>query len=311
MNKMKRIFIVIMMLINIYCSIESCDDEENPSQCQSHSIEISGLSCYTIEENNRKYCSPYYDKKNIQKIMQKYTIGETKELFSYREHYLDEGKKIFDIEKDLDNETIYVTEKDTYNKGETVKVVEYPAKDFFTSKDIKIIKNGNTCYNLIAQNYINLKLKSQNKSACHNVEIFDEHKDLMGCGFADYIITYKDKEYHYYNCFRIPDAKADSDFKQLFNDFYLSSFFQETIEEVLIEFTEEVGQYLNFKNSKKRKLQEQMDYDLTLVVEDKYGNIIKFDKDGKITDDPKKILLDSNHYNLNILLFLLGILLLL
>ena len=56
------------MLINIYCSIESCDDEENPSQCQSHSIEISGLSCYTIEENNRKYCSPYYDKKIYKKL---------------------------------------------------------------------------------------------------------------------------------------------------------------------------------------------------------------------------------------------------
>ena len=309
MNKMKRIFILIMMLINIYCSIESCEDEENPSQCQSHSIEISDMSCYAVEENNKKHCSPYYDKHNVQKLMKKFTIGETKEVFSYREHLLDEGKKVFDIEKDIDNETISVTEKDTYNKGETIKILEYPAKDLITSNDIKIIKNGNTCYNLIAQNYVNLKLKSQNKSACHNVEIFEEHKNLMGCGFAEYIITYKNKDYHYYNCFRLPDAKADSDFKQLFNDFYQSSFFLTTIDEVLKEFTEEVGQYFKVKNSKKRELQEEMDYDLTVVVEDKYGNIIKFDKDGKITDDPKKIFSNSNHYNLNILLFLLGLLL--
>lgn len=309
MNKTKRIFIVIMLLISTYCSIESCSDEENPSQCQTHSIEISDLSCYTIEENNEKYCSPFYDKHNVQKLMNKFTIGETKEMFSYREHYLDEGKKNFDIEKDLDNETISVTEKDTYNKGETVKIVTYPAKDFVTSNDIKMIKNGNTCYNLIAQNYMVHKLKSQNKTACHNVEIFEEHKNLMGCSFATYDLTYKDKEYHYYNCYRFPDAKADSDFKQIFIDFYQSSFFQTLIDEVLQEFTEEVGQYLDVKSSKKRELQGQMDYDLTVTVEDKYGNIIKLDKDGRVTDDPKKILSNSNHYNLNILLILLDLLL--
>ena len=309
MNKMKRISIVIMMLIKILCSIESCGDEKNPSQCQSHSIEITGVSCYTFEENNRKYCSPYYDKQNTQKLMKKFSTGEMKEVFSYMEHYLEEGKKIFDIEEYIVNETIFLPEKDTYKKGETIKQVEYPVKDFITSNDIKLIKSGNTCSNLIFQNIINRKMKSENKTACHNVEVFDDLKDLMGCGFSDYIITYKNKDYHYYNCFRIPDAKADSDFKQMFYDFYHSSFFQETIKEVLTEFTEEVGQYSNVKNSKKRELQEQTDYDLTVVVEDKYGNIIKFDKDGKITDDPKKIFLDSNHYNLNILLFLLGLLL--
>lgn len=53
MNKTKRIFIVIMLLISTYCSIESCSDEENPSQCQTHSIEISDLSCYTLKKTTK------------------------------------------------------------------------------------------------------------------------------------------------------------------------------------------------------------------------------------------------------------------
>ena len=36
---------------------------------------------------------------------------------------------------------------------------EVPAKDYLTSSDLKIIKNGNTCYNKIGQNYKNLNIK--------------------------------------------------------------------------------------------------------------------------------------------------------
>ena len=73
---------------------------------------------------------------------------------------------------------------------------------------------------------------------------------------------------------------------------------------------EEVGQYLKINNLQKRKLQNQKDFDLTMTVEDRYGNIRVYDKNGKIIDEPKKFL-HSSHYSLNIFIFLLNLLLLL
>lgn len=73
---------------------------------------------------------------------------------------------------------------------------------------------------------------------------------------------------------------------------------------------EEVGQYLKINNLQKRQLQNPMDYDFKMTVEDRYGNIIAFDENGKITDEPTKMLY-SSLYSLNIFLFILNLLFLL
>ena len=163
---MKRIFIIIALLFYIYCTIESCVDEENLSNCQTHSIEFSDMSCHFFEESNEKYCSIYHDNTNVQKLIKKYEIGLLKESTSFWENDYDEnGKKTFDIDKDIEELNITIPDKDNYNKGDTIKMKELPAKDYLTIDDIKIIKNGNTCYNHIGQNYKNLRfIKSFNKS---------------------------------------------------------------------------------------------------------------------------------------------------
>ena len=311
MKKMKRIFILLMILAYIYCTFDSCDSEEDPSKCQSHSIEISDMSCYLYEEKNEKHCQAYPDDKNLQKLILKYGIGIMKETFSMMENDYDEnGKKTFDIDKDLDKENISKPEKDTYNKGETIKIKDFPMKDFLTSNDIKIIKDGNTCYNRYYQNLKKLKVKSLNNSTCLNVDEFEDIKDLLECGVATGEITYKNKDYKFYNCFHMADKNADPKFKQFYYEFYSLTFFQQLKEEILQEFVEEVGQYLKVNNLKKRKLEVPMDYDFKLKVEDKYGNIVIFDKNGKIIDEPTKFLY-SSLYSLNIFLFLLNLLFLL
>lgn len=308
---MKRIFIVIMILAYIYCNLESCMDEEDVSKCKKHSIEISDMSCYAFEEDNEKHCGVYPDNKNLQKLLLKYAIGYEKEYFSFRENDYDEfGKKEFDIDKEIENLNISIPEKDTYNKGETIKLKEVSAKNYITSNDIKIIKNGNTCYNLIAQNYKKLKIKSVNKTTCFNVDKFEENKNLMDCGFTTIDITYKNKDYQFFNCYQIPDTNADSKFKQFYYEFYSLEFFQTLKEEIISEFMEEVGQYLKINNLQKRQLQNPMDYDFKMTVEDRYGNIIAFDENGKITDEPTKMLY-SSLYSLNIFLFILNLLFLL
>lgn len=310
MKRMKRIFIIATLLVYIYCTLESCFDEENPSNCQKHSIEISDISCYLFEEENEKYCGIYADQANLQKLLKQYGIGSYKEVISFREHEYDEGKRVFDIDKDIDELKLSFPEKDNYNKGDTIKMKEVHFKDYLTSNDIKIIKDGNTCYNQIGQNYKNLRIKSLNKSTCFNVDRFDENKNLIDCGYATINITYKDKEYQYFNCYQISDKNADPYFKRFYNEFYSNEFFQELFAEISDEFMEEIGQYLKVNNLKKRKLQNQIDYDFKMNVEDRYGNIIAYDKNGNIIDDPTKILY-SSFYSFKIFLFLLNLLFLL
>ena len=92
--------------------------------------------------------------------------------------------------------------------------------------------------------------------------------------------------------------------------FITVNFLSILINEIEQEFMEEVGQYLKVSNLKKRKLQNPIDYDFKMTVEDRYGNIISYDKNGKIIDEPKKFLYSSNYF-LNIFLFLLNLLLIL
>ena len=231
-----------------------------------------------------------------------------KESLSFREHEIDEGKKVFDIDKDIDKVNVSLPEKDSYNKGDTIKFKDFPAKDYLTSNDIKIIKNGNTCYNKMGQDYKNLKIaKSLNKSSCQNFDRFEENKNLIDCGYATANVTYQNKVYQYFHCYHTADANADPGFKQFYNEFYSNAYFQELSHAVLEEFTIEIAQYLKVNNLKKRKLINPTDYDLKVSVEDRYGNIIIYDKNGKIIDDPTKIL-NSSLYSLNIFIFLLNLL---
>ena len=139
---------------------------------------------------------------------------------------------------------------------------------------------------------------------------FEENKNLIDCGHANITIRYNNKDYIFHNCFFSPDANADPKFTQFYNEYYNTRFVVNLKNEVEQEFMEEVGQNLKVSNFKKRKLQNPIDFDFKMTVEDRYGNIISYDKNGKIIDEPKKFLYSSNYF-LNIFLFLLNLLLIL
>ena len=119
---------------------------------------------------------------------------------------------------------------------------------------------------------------------------FEENKNLIDCAFTEPIFKYKNKDYQFFNCYQIPDANADPSFQQFYNEFYYGPVFQEFFEKILDEFIEEAGLSLKVNNLTKRKLQNPIDYDFIMKVEDRYGNIISYDRYRKIIDDPKKIL---------------------
>ena len=310
MNQMKRIFIVIMLLAYIFCTLKSCSGEEDTSQCQKHSIEVSDVSCFLTEEENEKFCNPYFDNPDLQKIFKKYYIGRLKEAYSCIEPYYDDAEEVT-LDNYFDSINITIPEKETYSKGETIIFKKVPIKTYLTSNDIEIIKNGNTCLNHYMQTLNNLNNQTLNKTTCFNVDRFEENKNLMDCGFATFNIAYKNKNYQFFSCYEIADENAHTSFKQYYYNYYslyLNNYggLSETVKR---EFMRQVGQHLKDNNLQKRKLQNISDIDLTMTIEDRHGNIITFDKNGKI-DNPTKLLY-SNHYCLNIILFLLNLLLLL
>jgi len=46
------------------------------------------------------------------------------------------GKKTFDLEKEINTNFFEITEKDTYNRSETIKLKEVPLKNYFNTNDI-------------------------------------------------------------------------------------------------------------------------------------------------------------------------------
>ena len=88
---MKRIIILLFLISYIFCSIESCDDENDYDKCSIHNIEYKGFSCYTFNSNGRKYCSFHPDSSESQKVIFRLMTGLLKEAESGSEN--DEDKK--------------------------------------------------------------------------------------------------------------------------------------------------------------------------------------------------------------------------
>ena len=312
-------FIIIYLLVYIYCSFSTCISEEDTSKCQQHSIESPFMSCYPYEFSyqdwNSTFCSIYFADQNLQKLNYKINLGDRKEGYSMKV----KRNSTFDFKKEVETETILFYEKDTYTKGETIKMKELPLKNYVTSKDITIIEKGNTCGNYMYQSGDQL-IKSLDKKTCYGVDSFDEWKNVMDCAYATVSITYENQKYKYYSCIPDLDDKIEQNIKQIYYDENNEDsplLFQLLTYNILNAFFKEVsqGQDLKVKNLKKRKLKSK-DYDLTMTLEDRYGHIKTFDENGKLiseSDDPTKIsqTSHSNQYALNIVLIILNILLLL
>ena len=114
---MKKFIISLFLIYSIYCSFDSCVDEENYSNCTNNQIEWEGFSCYQSKEyivETGKYdemCVPFPDKPESQKYFWKLLSGITKEMASssfeaslYFDYYIPKG------------------DKGTYKKGEEIVV---------------------------------------------------------------------------------------------------------------------------------------------------------------------------------------------
>ena len=127
---MKRIIIISMMFLSIYCTVESCLNETDPSQCQKHTIEqkFKYYSCFKFENEDfpdfEEKCTLYYTNEELQKLYYKYQVGRFKELAT-----MDGG-----------NAAIY------YVKGDTVHRKEMGVEDVLTEEDEKIFFGKNNCW---------------------------------------------------------------------------------------------------------------------------------------------------------------------
>ena len=289
-----------MMFLSIYCTAESCFNETDPSQCQKHTIEprFKYFSCfkYVNEDlpNLKQKCNLYFTNEELQKIYYKYQVGTFKEWGTANKG----------------NSKIGYVEGDTY-KEKVMKI-----KDVLTKEDEEIFFGKNNCFyraharfydDYEGERYINIS----DKNVCYNVDRFEDLKDLMDCGYATITGKYKNKSFVLTNCVQILDKNADELFKDYYKDNLLEYKINYYFNHVIPGFLE-MAKYNISTNFHTNHVQ---DYEIS--IEDRYGNIVKYNINGEIIDgddgedDPKKIL-DSSSRNirntLNILILLYFIL---
>lgn len=61
---------------------------------------------------------------------------------------------------------------------------------------------------------------------CYNVDQFDEHKDILDCGFAKVKFIYKGKTYNIQTCYFMPDSKLKQNFQDFFRIMFLENEFE-------------------------------------------------------------------------------------
>ena len=305
---MKRIFIFILsiMFCSILCSLQSCLEENVQSQCNSHTMEskYNYLSCFKVEsEGDESVCRPFFSDKNAQK-----------QFFSYEKGYQKESRSIYPFSSIQKDETLHVPEKDSYDKDEIIKYKEISFLDSLTDEDKKIMNNNNTClYQSHARfvdpdNYIGeIKINISNKDICYNADRFEDLKDILDCGYATAKIKYNNSIFVINNCFLNIDSNINKDFKAFFEDIYFPQTCQ-TFKEIIPEMIEEMTRYPQLADlSRKNELEEE--YEFEASIEDRNGNIMVFNQDCQIIDEPTKFLTSSRNNYFNIISFLCIILL--
>ena len=305
---MKRIIICLAFFSIVFCTAESCDDEEDATKCSTHTIEYNGFSCHKISYEDESECGIFPDNASTQKAYFNLVNGMEKEIYS--------GIPISSrAEQDINEEVIQMSSnKESYSKGEEIKIT---LKEL-TQSDINLINSNSTCsyyyygkvfdyFNDLSQNYSNYKgyPNITDKNLCFNAKQFSDLKDLVDCGYAE--IKYKsgNKEYEVKTCFYIPNNKMPEELgkylKASFIDVimadygYISQTFQ------LIEQYDEMAKSLEEANANRRASTIEPSYEI--VVENKDGKKVKWtdtSSDVEVIDKGN----DSNMFKLNIILLL-------
>ena len=238
------------------------------------------------------------------KSIYKYLSGGQKELLSiYTLNYIGDTE-------------IETYDKETYDKDDIISYKSIP----FTEEDKRIINNNNTCFYKTYSRFVDpdhyigeRKINVADKNVCFNVDRFEDLKDIMDCGYATIKGKYKNVSFTFTNCFSIPDENVDGKFKQFYNGDDWKQAFQTYNNDVIKNAITELD--LDIENhpiSKKRQLQTQEIEDFDMVVEDKHGNLVRYNQNGDIIggdNEPNKFVNSSGKNSLDFILLLCFILL--
>lgn len=215
---MKRIIIVQMMFLSIYCSLWSCAKETSQSQCQTHTMEpqYNYLSCFKLEPVfvDDGPCMPFFIDAEGQKAYFHFLLGFQKESLSVFPEDLPRG---YDIPITFD--------KEKYDKDEIIKHQQIP----LTGEDNRIVISKNTCGYHYPRG---LEINIEDENVCFNVNRFEDLKDILDFGYAIIKGKYKNNPFTIKTCFFIADNNAYGRFKDYYYDIYLKLGFK-TFEEVL------------------------------------------------------------------------------
>ena len=286
---MKRIIIISMMFLSIYCTAESCINETDPSQCQKHTLEqkFKYYSCSKYENEDfpdiKQKCTLYFTNEELQKLHYKYQVGRFKEWAT-----MNDGNAAI-----------------TYVKGDTVHLKEMEIEDVLTKEDEKIFFGKNNCWykayarfynDYEGERYINIS----DKNVCYNVDRFEDLKDIMDCGYATIKGKYKNNSFVLTTCAYILDKNVDELFKDVYKNEQLSH-------DILYYFNHVVHSFLEmakYNISTNFHRDDVQDYEIS--IEDRYGNIVTYNINAEIIggddsedgeDNPQKIL-DSSSRNI-------------
>lgn len=299
-----------MMLLSIYCTLRSCEDEVDSSQCSNHTIEpeFNYLSCFKVMYGPNDFgCQGFFTNSETQKTYIKYRSGTQKE---YRSRY--------PVSKlDKDNTTILIYDKETYDKDDIIKLKYVP----LTEEEKRIINNNNTCdYNTFSRfvdpdNYIGeKKINVTDKNVCFNVDKFEDLKDITDCGYATIKGKINNISFAFTNCFEILDKNVDETFKKYYYNLVKQTdgFFYQIYDIISINITDlDINNETRSKSNISLESREIQYFDM--VVEDRYGNKVRYNQSSIIAggddeyDEPTKFINSSgkNSFNFMLLLYLI------
>ena len=335
---MIKIFIALILAYSINSNFETCIDELDPTKCEMHDDGINNGYCYTIKnpgipDEDGKIeddCIPLPDNAENQQIFWKLFNGYHKEFYLFG-FINDEEIQLFEPKKDY------------YKKGETVEVNQL---EFTEAEKAKVNKNNTCSYHHVGKllEYIEAVTNGEenrpnvpfpnitDKNVCFGAEKFNELKNLLNCGYANFKLYDGFKTITFNTCFYMPDKQMPDGFLPHYKEYFVDGlmFEEDLYSEAMDETEAEEDVDVDFKKSfrlghKKRKLSDIQEYEIT--IEDKYGKIIQFVKNStdvqileegnqtdsdreQVDDEPSKIKTSSSDYSkLNMALLLSFILL--
>ena len=323
---MIRIIIALILTHSIYSTFDTCIEEEDASKCQAHDSGISNGFCYHIktsgfdstnkEENT---CFPCPETAQNQKLFWKIFNGMTKEMTLLSSNYDSEA---------IESEDLFTIQpkKDYYAKGEIVEV-DY---NKLPKEELLKVNKTNICMyhhsrSIMNEDESNPVQNITNQNICFNAEKFNDLKNIFNCGHAKFTyFTKNNNSFVFYTCYYIPDKQMPESMNSFYKQFFFDTLFYDDGEFYTYEDKKQnhIGINKLLKN-KIRKLDDNEFIDYEVIIEDKYGKKIKFNKnsesfetiekgnqkdsDREETDDdePTKIKTNSSIYSkLNIILLL-------